>query len=73
MSDTETYLYRYSWDKNDLRSYPWSSYYIYQPEILDYLQHVIERHDLGKHMRFNTESMGHKRLLAELPEDVCNL
>lgn len=24
MSDTESYVYRYSWDKEDLESYPWS-------------------------------------------------
>ncbi|KAI8719972.1 hypothetical protein NCS52_00441200 [Fusarium sp. LHS14.1] len=55
MSDTETYLYRFSWDKEDLVSYPWSNHYIYQPEILEYLRHVVQRHDLRKHMRFNTE------------------
>jgi cation diffusion facilitator CzcD-associated flavoprotein CzcO len=55
MSDTETYLYRYSWDKEDLVSYPWSRHYVYQPEILDYLRHVVKKHDLRKYMRFNTE------------------
>ncbi|KAH6873416.1 hypothetical protein B0T10DRAFT_533284 [Thelonectria olida] len=55
MSDTETYLYRYSWDKEDLRSYPWSRHYVYQPEILEYLKHVVKKHDLRKYMRFNTE------------------
>jgi cyclohexanone monooxygenase len=37
MSDTESYLYRYSWDKEDLQPYPRSSRYLYQPQILDYL------------------------------------
>lgn len=55
MSDTETYLYRFSWDKEDLQSYPWSHHYVYQPEILKYLRHVTDKHDLRKHMRFNTE------------------
>ncbi|VUC34762.1 unnamed protein product [Clonostachys rosea] len=55
MSDTETYLYRYSWDSDDLRSYPWNRHYIYQPEILDYLRHVVDKHNLRKHMRFLTE------------------
>ncbi|SPO04347.1 uncharacterized protein DNG_07032 [Cephalotrichum gorgonifer] len=27
MSDTETYLYRYSWDKEDLQTYPWTHHY----------------------------------------------
>ncbi|KAH7145507.1 cycloalkanone monooxygenase, partial [Dactylonectria estremocensis] len=55
MSDTETYLYRYSWDKEDLRSYPWTHHYVYQPEILEYLRHVVKKHDLRRYMRFNTE------------------
>ncbi|KAF3035528.1 hypothetical protein E8E12_001126, partial [Didymella heteroderae] len=55
MSDTETYLYRYSWDLEDLRSYPWSTHYVYQPEILAYLQHVTNKYDLRRHMQFNTE------------------
>lgn len=55
MSDTETYLYRYSWDKEDLRTYPWTHHYVYQPEILEYLRHIVKRHDLLKYMRFNTE------------------
>lgn len=54
MSDTESYLYRYSWDKEDLQTYPWSSHYIYQPDILAYLNHVVEKHDLRKHMQFDT-------------------
>ncbi|KEY69234.1 hypothetical protein S7711_01689 [Stachybotrys chartarum IBT 7711] len=55
MSDTETYLYRYSWDKEDLQTYPWDRHYLYQPEILDYLRHVVDNHDIRKYMQFNTE------------------
>ncbi|KAK6429544.1 hypothetical protein LTR95_014310 [Oleoguttula sp. CCFEE 5521] len=54
MSDTEAYLYRYSWDPEDLKSYPWDKHYVYQPEVLKYLKHVVERHDLRKDIRFNT-------------------
>lgn len=54
MSDTESYLYRYSWDKEDLRSYPWNAQYLYQPEILCYLNHVVDRHDLRKNLRLST-------------------
>ncbi|KIW71915.1 hypothetical protein PV04_00142 [Phialophora macrospora] len=53
MSDTESYLYRYSWDKDDLQTYPWDTHYLYQPEILKYLNHVVDRHDLRKHIRLN--------------------
>lgn len=55
MSDTESYLYRYSWDKEDLQTYPWTHHYVYQPEILEYLRHIVSKHDLRKYMQFNTE------------------
>ncbi|KAJ0426680.1 hypothetical protein BJY00DRAFT_320344 [Aspergillus carlsbadensis] len=54
MSDTNSHLYRFSWDKEDLVSYPWSHNYLEAKEILAYLEHVVDRHDLRKHMQFNT-------------------
>lgn len=58
MSDTESYIYRFSWDKEDLRTYPWKEHYVKQPEVLGYLQHVVERHDLAKYMQLGTELVG---------------
>jgi cyclohexanone monooxygenase len=55
MSDTESYIYRYSWDKEDLLKYPWKEHYVKQPEVLAYLNHVVDRFDLRKNMQFNTE------------------
>lgn len=55
MSDTESYIYRFSWDLEDLQTYPWSRHYLKQPEVLKYLEHVVKRHDLRKHMQFNVE------------------
>ncbi|KIX99228.1 uncharacterized protein Z520_04804 [Fonsecaea multimorphosa CBS 102226] len=55
MSDTESFVYRYSWDKDDLQTYPWSHHYVKQPEVLAYLEHVVDKYDLRKHMQFNTE------------------
>ncbi|OQU99963.1 hypothetical protein CLAIMM_05529 [Cladophialophora immunda] len=55
MSDTETYLYRFSWDKEDLINYPWTRRYVYQPEILEYLNHVVDKHNLRGHIQLNTE------------------
>ncbi|KAK7885119.1 hypothetical protein LTR67_010610 [Exophiala xenobiotica] len=55
MSDTESYVYRYSWDKEDLQQYPWTHHYVKQPDVLEYLEHVVERHDLRKYMHFKTE------------------
>ncbi|KAL2793046.1 hypothetical protein BJX66DRAFT_233600 [Aspergillus keveii] len=54
MSDTHSHLYRYSWDKEDLLSYPWSQNYLEAKEILAYLEHVVDRHDLRKYMQLNT-------------------
>ncbi|OAL37680.1 hypothetical protein AYO20_03187 [Fonsecaea nubica] len=55
MSDTESFVYRFSWDKEDLQTWPWSHHYVKQPEVQAYLKHVAERHDLRKDMQFNTE------------------
>ena len=38
----ESYIYRFSWDKEDLLSYPWKEHYIKQLEVLAYLNHVVE-------------------------------
>ncbi|KAK5716293.1 hypothetical protein LTR17_016482 [Elasticomyces elasticus] len=54
MSDTEAYLYRYSFDVDDLQSYPWDKHYVYQAEVLKYLKHVVKRHDLRRDILFET-------------------
>lgn len=36
-------------------NYHWNDEYVKQPEVLGYLNHVVDRHDLRKHMRFNTQ------------------
>lgn len=51
----QAYIYRYSWDKEDLRNYEWNEHYIKQPQALAYLGHVVDRHNLRPHMQFNTE------------------
>ncbi|KAJ5972401.1 uncharacterized protein N7479_002319 [Penicillium vulpinum] len=55
LSDTESFVYRFSWDKEDLQTYPWNRRYLRQPEILEYLRHFAKRHDLRKYMEFNVE------------------
>ncbi|KAB2573139.1 Baeyer-Villiger monooxygenase [Lasiodiplodia theobromae] len=57
MSDTESFVYRYSWDKEDLQTYPWPNHYVHQPEVLEYMQHVVRKYDLRKYMQFNTEML----------------
>jgi cation diffusion facilitator CzcD-associated flavoprotein CzcO len=58
MSDTESYLYRYSWDKEDLQEYPWSHHYVRQPEILAYLNHMVDKHHLRDLIQLNTAMLG---------------
>ncbi|KIY03900.1 uncharacterized protein Z520_00592 [Fonsecaea multimorphosa CBS 102226] len=55
MSDTHSLLYRYSWDKEDLQSYPWAENYLDSGDILTYLNHVVDRHNLRQYMQFHTE------------------
>lgn len=54
MSDTESYLYRYSWDDEELQNYPWPNRYVTQPEILKYLNHIVDKHNLRESIQFNT-------------------
>jgi cation diffusion facilitator CzcD-associated flavoprotein CzcO len=54
MSDTESHIYCYSWDDELKQTWNHKSRYINQPEILQYLEHVAERHDLYKDINLNT-------------------
>ena len=54
-SSTQSFLYRYSWDLEDLKTYPWKNHYLQGPEILEYLKHMVKKYDLRKHFQFNTE------------------
>ena len=54
LSDTESHLYRYSFDRDLLQDGSWKSTYITQPEILEYLEGVVDRFDLHRHFRFGT-------------------
>lgn len=53
-SDVESYVYRYSWDKESLQSHEWANNYLSQPELLAYFQDIARKHDLYKHIQFNT-------------------
>lgn len=55
LSDSESYIYRYSWDEEDLKTYPWSRHYVKQPEVLEYLKHIVAKYDLRKDMQLNIE------------------
>jgi cation diffusion facilitator CzcD-associated flavoprotein CzcO/acetyl esterase/lipase len=52
--DVPTTDYAYSFDSQLERDWAWSEKYATQPEILAYLQHVADRYDLRRDIRFGT-------------------
>ena len=54
-SDTEGFVYRYSFDKDLLQEWDWNTRYLDQPDVLAYLEHVVDRYDLGRDIQLNTE------------------
>ncbi|WP_134324453.1 flavin-containing monooxygenase [Cumulibacter soli] len=55
MSDTESFVYRYSFDRELLQEAEYKNTYLLQPQVLEYLQQVVERYDLAKDIRLSTE------------------
>ena len=55
LSDTESFLYRLSFDKELLEEGDWKRNYLTQPEILSYLNKVADRFDLRRSYQFNTK------------------
>ncbi len=55
MSDTESPYYRYSWDEQLLQDWSWDHKYIHQPDILRYMEEVVDRWDMRKDIQLNTE------------------
>ena len=54
LSDTETYLYCYSWDRELLQEWDIRTKYVGAPRILEYLEHVADRYDLRRDIELNT-------------------
>ena len=52
--DSESHSYCYSFSDQLVREWEWSERYPGPPEILRYLNHVAERFDLKRDVRFNT-------------------
>jgi cation diffusion facilitator CzcD-associated flavoprotein CzcO len=55
LSDTQSYIYRYSFDKELLQEWTWKNTYLTQPEILEYFGHVADRFDLRRSYQFRTK------------------
>lgn len=53
--DVQSIDYSYSWDPELEATWEWSEKYAPQPEILRYLQHVADKHDLRRDIRFETK------------------
>jgi cation diffusion facilitator CzcD-associated flavoprotein CzcO len=53
-SDTESFVYRYSFDADLLQEWNWTTRYLEQPEILAYLEHVVDRYQLRADIQLNT-------------------
>jgi cyclohexanone monooxygenase len=54
-SDTEVTAYCYSFDRELFDSWNWTERYPRQREILAYLNHMADKHDLKRSIQFNTQ------------------
>ncbi len=57
-SDSDSYIYCYSFDDDLLQEWTWSERYPGHAEIRSYLEHVAERFDLTRDIRFETRVAG---------------
>ncbi|MBL4589476.1 MAG: NAD(P)/FAD-dependent oxidoreductase, partial [Alphaproteobacteria bacterium] len=55
LSDTESFYYCYSFDKELLQEWTWKNRYVNQTEILEYLKHFADRYDIRKSYQFDTK------------------
>jgi cyclohexanone monooxygenase len=55
LSDTESFFYCLSFDKDLLQEWTWKNRYITQPEIMEYLNHFADRFDIRKSYQFDTK------------------
>ena len=65
--DSESHSYCYSFSDELMREWEWSERYPGPPEILRYLNHVADRFDLKRNIRFNT------RVTAAHYDETANL
>ena len=53
--DSESYTYGYLFSKELFEDWAWQEQFAQQPEIERYLNHVVDRFDLRRHMRFGAK------------------
>ncbi|MEM7408545.1 MAG: NAD(P)/FAD-dependent oxidoreductase, partial [Pseudomonadota bacterium] len=76
--DIESMQYSYSFSEELDQEWTWSEKYAPQPEILDYANHVADRFDLRRDIRFNSrvthaeydEAQSHWRVRTDQGDDV---
>src|SRR6476646_9069227 len=51
--DSESYTYAYLFSRELFDEWEWQEHFAQQPETERYLNHVVDRFDLRRHMRFN--------------------
>ncbi len=54
LSDSEGFVYQYSFDRELYAQTPWTSKFVTGPEILAYLNDVVDRYDLREHIHLET-------------------
>jgi cation diffusion facilitator CzcD-associated flavoprotein CzcO len=56
--DVQSFDYCYSFDEDLQQEWRWTERYAAQPEILRYIEHVVERFDLRRDIQFETTVVG---------------
>lgn len=54
LSDSEGFVYQYSFDRDLYEQTPWKTKFVTQPEILKYLNGVVDRYSLREHIQLET-------------------
>lgn len=54
LSDSESFVYQFSFDRELFEETPWTTKFVTQPEILKYLNHVVDRYALRNHIALET-------------------
>lgn len=58
LSDSEGFVYRYSFDREFYENTLWKTKFVTQPEILSYLNGVVDRYELRPHIELETGMTG---------------
>src|SRR6266480_6138789 len=53
--DSESYTYAYLFSRELFNEWEWQEHFAEQPETERYMNHVVDRYDLRRHIRFNAK------------------